>query len=261
MAVCCHAGEHKLHIVYESHIKHAVRLVKHHGLKERKVEILLFNKVFKPPRRPDDKVVVIAKGANLRSHVGAAHAYRGKNPHASREVLKLLIYLDSQFARGNDDKDVLYWMQENFIDEGNEKGRRLSGAGIRDTDDIPSQKSVRNGAVLNRGRVLVALGGNVVLQLLFNVEINERVFRHEMCRPFGQSGFVDELGDIAELTELPAAPAARRVKTASVNRLTASARNAFPLSLSAVALAQTGRKSPSWGIMLSIHTLRIAHQS
>ena len=188
-----HLRHHESHIMDEAHVEHAVGFVEHHRFELRKLEILLLHKVLESAGGADDKVVLIAEIFDLIAHARTAHTDDGKYLEALGEAPKFLIYLNGELARRNHNKDALAGMLENFIDERDEKGCRLAGAGIRDTNDIAPKKHMWYSTVLNGSRGLVTLGRNIVFESLLDIEIAESVFGHEV---------LDFLGDDRRVTNL-----------------------------------------------------------
>ena len=150
MAFGRHSRHQETHIIDETHIKHAVRLIQDNGLKVPQIQTASFNKVFNPPRSSDNKIMAAAQVFNLARNRHTAHGADGKDTEAGSEFCKLLIDLDCQLPRRSDNKHVLFSVFHRLFQKRKDKSGRLPRAGIGDADYVTALQGMRNGLVLNR---------------------------------------------------------------------------------------------------------------
>jgi len=118
-----------------------------------------------------------------------------------REACELVIDLERKLAGRSNDKHLLTLANKHFIDKWNKESGGLAGSRVCDTDDIFSFKNKRNGLILDRRRIYVSFGDNVLLEAWKDLEVIELVGRH-VDRSFNGydnalvniTGYVDFLG-------------------------------------------------------------------
>ncbi len=138
----------------EAHIAHAVGLVQHQHLDAREVNVSLTVQVKQAPRAGDDDLDAALQGLDLRvfAHpaVDGNGAGFGARPQRRADVVNLL----GQLARGRDDQcaDLAQVPAREPLENGQDEGRRLAGAGLRDAEDVASGEYLRDGLFLNGRR-------------------------------------------------------------------------------------------------------------
>ena len=203
-----HPGHDESHVVDESHVEHAVRLVEDDGLEFGEDDELARDQILDPAGRADDEIVFVFQVAYLFLYRNAADATDGEYAHAFGEGSELGVDLDGQLAGRSHDEDLLLRIRADFVDERDEKSRRLAGAGVGDADDVGALEDVRDGAVLDRRRELVAFFKDAVAQNRVDLEISERMLGLEMFDLLGDDGFLYEAGKVDALAFSCAASAA-----------------------------------------------------
>ena len=143
----------------EAHVEHAVRFIEDEKFEPGEIRVALPHQIDQPARRRDDQFDPGAQRLDLRTLAHAAEDRR----HAQRQMFRVgaHVFLDlhHQLARRRDHQrahpaplpfaEPSSEMMQNRQDE----GRRLAGAGLRDADDIAPGENLRNGGRLDRRRL------------------------------------------------------------------------------------------------------------
>ncbi len=170
-----HPGNHESHVVDESHVEHSVGLVKDDRIELRKVDVPSVNQVLEPSGSADDEVIEISKLRNLPSNLGSAHAAHRVDLAAFREDVKLLLDLNGELASRRKNQDLFLRIEHHLVKQRNEERGSLARARIRDAHDVLAFEYRRNGRVLDRARSDESLVADLVLDLLRDGEIIERM--------------------------------------------------------------------------------------
>src|SRR3989344_2948538 len=131
-----HVREDEFHVMDETHVEHAIGLIEDDGIESCKIDDATLHKVFETAGSSNDHKGVLPQISNLRIDVGTADGTDREKSRAARKILKLLIDLERELARGDDDQDTLASVLNDFLQERNEKCARLPGAGIGDADNV-----------------------------------------------------------------------------------------------------------------------------
>ncbi len=196
MALLRHRAHDLAHIADESHVEHAVSLVEYDGVEVRKRERTALHEVLEASRRTDDEVRITTQSAHLRLDASSSDAGYRVHVETLGEAVEFLFYLDGELARRHHDEHTLRTILNDLINERNEECRRLAGSGVRHADDILAIKDVRNGLVLDRSRVQVSLGYDVLLELLVYRKVDEGDVRHVCHDILRRLRLIDELAEI-----------------------------------------------------------------
>jgi len=146
LAVRCRLVEQAAHRGKESHVRHAVRLVEHHGRDIVEADVAAFNQVFESSRASHNDVDPLVEGAHLVAIAGATE--NGDDPLAvvPQEVSDDVMDLGSQLScRHKDQRTRLTWPRlHRADDERDTEGKCLSGSGGRLAADVPARERRRN---------------------------------------------------------------------------------------------------------------------
>ena len=147
-------AQQKAQVGDEAHVEHAVGLVddQHLGVAQR-VDALL-EVVDQPARRPDQHVDTAAQDLALLGVVDAAVHGVKREAGKLADALGILQDLHDQLARRRDDQCAravfAVGMLEQAGEQGDEKGRRLAGTGLRLAGDVLARQRDRQRLFLNR---------------------------------------------------------------------------------------------------------------
>jgi hypothetical protein len=196
LALFLHERQQVLDILHEAHVEHAVDFVEDDVAEAGEVEVAALDEVLGPSRRADDEARAAAQVGDLAVHMGAADADGGAQAGAEGEVAELLVDLDGQLAGRDQDEHLFLLAVEHLVDQRDEEGGRLAGAGIGDADDVAAVEDVRNGSVLDRSRMHELALGDIGLELLVDLEVLELVLGLEGDRLGRLDSLAHELGDV-----------------------------------------------------------------
>jgi hypothetical protein len=146
LAVRCRLVEQAAHRGKESHVRHAVRLVEHHGRDIVEADVAALNQVFESSRASHNDVDALVEGAHLVAVAGATED--GDDPLAvvPQEVPDDVMDLGGQLAcRHKDQRTRLTGSRlHGADDERDTEGKRLSRSGGRLAADVPARERRRN---------------------------------------------------------------------------------------------------------------------
>ena len=225
LPLCGQGGDDLPHIAQEAHVEHEIGLVQDEVGDLAEADVALFMQIEQAPRRGDEDVHPARKRADLGM---LAHSAQDDGV-AKREVppvgAEALPDLEGELARGRQNEgardsspagsaaapstaaamsfaagvsfgvSVLVGQTGGkILQDGQGEGGCLSRAGLGDSEQVLSGEELRDGLILNRGRVGVVLREKGALERSRHAEIGERTLSHvnellsaRIRRPIGQT--------------------------------------------------------------------------
>ena len=147
-----HPVDEFFYIAKESHIKEAVGLVDDEVAYLFQIEVAPVAEVHQPPRCPDYDIYPLIQPFHLTGVTNAAKKTTGDESQVPVEHTGLIFHLDSEFSSGHYDQGLLIQSilcPEHSLVNSDEKGRRLSCAGLGLDGDVPSLERLSQGLFLD----------------------------------------------------------------------------------------------------------------
>ncbi len=139
----------------EAHVEHAVGLIQHQHLHAAELGVTLFDVVEQAARAGDDDFDPVAQGFDLRPCRNTAVNGGAAELRFRAQIADGFMGLLRQFAGGADDEraEAAARPGEQLLQNGQHKGGRLAGAGLRGAEQIVAGEGGRQSRQLNgRGR-------------------------------------------------------------------------------------------------------------
>ncbi len=192
VTICRQVRHNPTHVMNESHIKHAIRLVEHDLREVSEVERFAFDEVLQATRGADNEVWVATQAVYLTTNVHATDTGNRVEMQITREPTELVFDLYGELASRHHDNGAHLVIAQSRINKRNKKRRGLSGSRVSNTYDIFALKDMRNSTILNRCWRHVSLVTDVLLQIFDDKEVREVVFGYKDSNLFGNRDFVDK---------------------------------------------------------------------
>ena len=149
----------------KAHVEHTVRLVEHQNLDGAEVDELPLEVVAEAAGRGDDHLRAFADGLQLSALAHSADDNSGSDARAVGHLGQSFAGLDGKLASRTQDHGAdAGRLRGQRLEQGEDKSKRLAGAGLRRGDHIVAGKRGRNGLRLYRGRLHKAVLRQVILQ-------------------------------------------------------------------------------------------------
>ena len=174
--------QNEANILDEPQIEHAVGFVQHRHLNMAQIEHMLLEVVDDSAGSADQHVHAFFEDAALLLVVDAAEYDRELEPRVFADAFGIGVDLHGKFARRCDDDGARrihrhvgrLRLGQQAIEQGDEKRRRLAGAGLRLARDVAAGERDRQGLRLNGRAAGVAKVGNTSLHGFRNIQGLER---------------------------------------------------------------------------------------
>ena len=188
-----HTAQQEADVLDEAEIEHPIGLVHHHHLDGPEAHRLLLHEIDQPARGRDDDIYPFFELTALFFIIDPAIDQRGAQARMSPDLHRVLVNLDGQLTRGrqNDGPRVLcpsFQVRiagEQAVEERDQKSRRLAGAGLGLSGNVPALQRQRQGHGLN-GRTADKTGFFQPLQELrmegkvFEADVSKGCIRHSV---------------------------------------------------------------------------------
>ncbi|MCI4361952.1 MAG: hypothetical protein L3J77_01990 [Thermoplasmata archaeon] len=158
LAAAGEPGEDPPDVGEEPHIEHPVGLVQDEDLEVREVHVAAAHVVEEAARGRHDDLRTPAERALLFAHPHAAVDRGAVKASVPAELVEELVRLQREFARGGEDEgeDAAVGVIEQPLEDRQEEGGGLAGAGLGRPDEVAAEDGVGDRAALDGGRLGVA---------------------------------------------------------------------------------------------------------